>query len=64
MEGNESPTPEEKRRSNGIRVAGIGFILVFMSGIVNILSLDILWPVMTAIGFVLIGIGVWMAKWI
>ena len=54
MDGNESPSPEDVRRKQGIQVAGIGFILVFLSGIVDILTLNMLWPVLTVIGFVFI----------
>jgi|WetSurSiteA1Bulk_404760.scaffolds.fasta_scaffold1096334_1 hypothetical protein len=62
MEGIESPAPEEVRRAKGIRIAGMGLILVFMSGIVNILTLNMLWPFLTLTGFVLVVAGLLIAK--
>jgi len=62
MDGNESPTPDEERHANGIRIAGIGFILIFTSGIVNFIVLNILWPFLTLIGLIFVVAGLWMAK--
>jgi nucleoside recognition membrane protein YjiH len=64
MDVNESPTPDEVRRARGIRIAGIGFIFILLSGIVEFFTLNILWPVVIVIGLIFIVIGVWMAKWI
>jgi hypothetical protein len=62
MDSSDSPTPDEERRANGIRIAGIGFILIFMSGIVNFLVLNALWPFLTFIGFIFVISGLWIAK--
>lgn len=62
MESAELPAPDEGQRARGIRVAGIGFILVFMSGIVDLLTMNMLWPVLTITGFVFIVAGLWMAQ--
>jgi hypothetical protein len=62
MDGNESPTPDEERRASGIRIAGIGFILIFTSGILNFIVLNILWPFLTLIGLIFVVAGLWMAK--
>jgi hypothetical protein len=62
MDCSESPTPEEEQRANGIRIAGIGFILICTGGIVNFLVLNMVWPFLALIGFILVVAGLWMAK--
>lgn len=62
MERTELPATDEERGARGIRIAGIGFILVFMSGIVDLLAMNMLWPVLTVTGFIFIVAGLWMAQ--
>jgi hypothetical protein len=58
----EGPAPEEERRSRGVRIAGIGFILVFITVIGDSLVFNMLWTFLAVIGFAFVFSGLWMAK--
>jgi hypothetical protein len=62
MDCNEAPTPEEERRSRGVRIAGIGFILVFVTVIGDSLLFNLVWTILAVTGFIFIVTGLWMAK--
>ena len=50
MEKPGSITLYEERRAKGTRVPGISYILIFTSGIVDILALSRLWPLLAING--------------
>lgn len=50
----------EIRRTRGIRVAGIGFLLVFLSGGLAFLGSGVWAEIVTGIGFILVAVGMLM----
>jgi hypothetical protein len=58
----EEHTPGEERRARGIRTAGIGFILVFITVIGDSLIFNMLWTFLAVIGFTFVVTGLWMAR--
>ncbi|MEN6609491.1 MAG: hypothetical protein ABFC24_01490 [Methanoregulaceae archaeon] len=50
----------EIRRTWGIRVAGIGFLMVFLSGGLAFLGSGVWAEIVTGIGFILVAIGMLM----
>ena len=60
--GDPAETAYEQRRSRGLRIAGIGFLLIVLNGLVDLLWWNVLWQVLTAVGLALIGAGMWMAR--
>jgi hypothetical protein len=58
----EEPAPGEERRARGVRIAGIGFILVFITVIGDSLMFNMLWTFLAVIGFAFVFSGLWMAK--
>ncbi|MEI7434739.1 MAG: hypothetical protein WCJ93_10845 [Methanomicrobiales archaeon] len=62
MDDNEPRNPEEERRTRGIRIAGTGFILVFITVIGASLLYNLSWSILALTGFVFVVAGLWMAK--
>lgn len=67
MTNHEIPTQEEyttgeERRARGIRIAGIGFILVFITVIGDSLMFNMLWTFLAVIGFTFVFTGLWTAR--